>query len=172
MTIKARIENGIVQEILSADPFPPFHPSLMWVPCDASVQPGWTYDGTTFSAPAPMPIAEAQAQAWARIMAFRDTFRKTSGYLVGVKWFHSDDYSKQQQMALVMLGASLPPVEWKTMDGSFVTMTPALAAQVFGAAVASDQAVFTQAEVHRAAMLASASPETYDFTTGWPQAFA
>lgn len=48
---KARIENNRVVEILDADPFPPFHPDLVWAECGASVQAGWSYDGSVFSAP-------------------------------------------------------------------------------------------------------------------------
>lgn len=43
--MKARIENGTVVEILNLDPFPPFHPSLVWVDCDDSVECGDRYDG-------------------------------------------------------------------------------------------------------------------------------
>jgi hypothetical protein len=109
---------------------------------------------------------------WTRVKNARDTKRQTSGYQVAGKWFHSDDYSKQQQVALVLLGASLPAgLQWKTMDGSFVPMTPTLAQQVFGAAVLFDQAVFAAAELHNAAMRASEDPASYDFSGGWPPAF-
>ena len=38
-------------------------------------------------------------------------------------------------MGLVMLGDNIPAgLQWKTMDGSFVVMTPSLAQQVFAAA--------------------------------------
>ena len=35
----------------------------------------------------------------------------------------------------------------------------------------SDQAVFGRAEFHRASMMASATPATYNFSGGWPQSF-
>jgi hypothetical protein len=50
-------------------------------------------------------------------------------------------------------------------------MTQALAQQVFGAAAASDIAIFAVAETHKAAMEASADPAAYDFSGGWPPAF-
>lgn len=47
--LKARIENGTVVEILDAEPFPPFHPALVWVGCDSIVAIGWRYaDGEFF----------------------------------------------------------------------------------------------------------------------------
>ncbi len=117
-----------------------------------------------------MPYGE-EITKWDQIKAERDR-RKSGGVMVSVdgvdKWFHSDDASRIQQIALVMFGAAVPPVQWKTMDGTFVGMTQALANQIFQTAAASDQAIFAKAEEHRIAMEASADPETYDFSTGWP----
>lgn len=50
---KARIEKGVVAEVLDVDPFPPFHPSLVWVDCDPAVECGDLYDGT-FRKPEPI----------------------------------------------------------------------------------------------------------------------
>lgn len=116
------------------------------------------------------PLAIKSAQ-WEKIKIMRDQ-RKTSGTQVGTLWFHSDADSRTQQLGLVMFGANLPAnLQWKTMSGQFVTMTPTLAQQIFGATAQSDQAIFAKAEQHKAAMEASLDPETYDFTTGWPVIF-
>lgn len=123
-----------------------------------------------YAAPAP-DLAQLKAAKWEAIKAERDR-RKAGGVKVGDKWFHSDDASRIQQLALVMMGAGLPAgLQWKTMDGSFITMTPALAQQVFTGQVASDQTIFAVAEQHRVAMEASADPASYDFSTGWPKIF-
>lgn len=115
--------------------------------------------------------AAARARIWEAIKAERDR-RKAGGVQVAGKWFHSDDPSRIQQIGLVMMGASIPPgLSWKTMDGSFVTMTQTLAGQVFGAVAALDQAAFTAAETHRAAMEAAEDPTAYDFSTGWPTVY-
>lgn len=112
------------------------------------------------------------ADIWGKIKAERDRRTEQGGYKVGTKWFHSDQKSRGQQLGLVFLGASIPAnLQWKTMDGSFVTMTQQLAGQVLSAAAASDQAIFAAAEAHRQAMEASADPATYDFSTGWPKSF-
>lgn len=50
-------------------------------------------------------------------------------------------------------------------------MTAALAAGIFQATAASDQAIFAAAEAHRAAMEASPTPHNYDFSSGWPVSF-
>lgn len=106
---------------------------------------------------------------WDSIKADRDLRTQTGGSKVGNYWFHSDQASRTQQIALVILGAGIPStLMWKTMSGVFVPMTPTLAQQVFGAAVMLDQNVFKAAEIHRARMSASDTPWSYDFSTGWP----
>jgi len=116
-------------------------------------------------------IAQIKASQWLAIKAKRDTLSDTGGYLVGTKWFHSDGKSKTQQLGLVLLGASVPAVPWKTMDGTFVAMSPTLAGQIFQAAVAMDMSLFSVAKQHKDAMEASATPDTYDYSTGWPTVF-
>lgn len=122
--------------------------------------------------PAPS-IEELRAEAWEKIKLERDRRTQLGGYEVGGKWFHSDTFSRTQQVGLVLLGANIPPgTQWKTLDGSFVTMTQQLAMQIFQAAAASDIATFAAAEAHKAAMLASADPLAYDYlSSGWPVAF-
>lgn len=117
----------------------------------------------------PLPGA---AEMWERIKSERDRRSDEGGYRVGGKWYHSDQKSRSQQLGLVLLGDNLPAgVQWKTMDGSFVTMTPVLAREILAAAAASDQAIFVAAEIHKAAMEASAEPALYDFYGGWPAMF-
>ena len=120
--------------------------------------------------------AAKQAAAWERIKVHRDYLSENGGYKVSIegvdKWFHSDAKSKTQQLSLVLLSANasaVPP--WKTMDGSKVTMSQTLAGQIFAAAVTQDGALFAAAEVHRVAMETSNTPESYDFSDGWPTVF-
>ena len=111
------------------------------------------------------------ATSWERIKNERDR-RKSLGVKVGAHWYHSDADSRIQQLSLFVMGASVPPVQWKTLTLSpppvFVTMTQAIAGGIFLNTAASDAAVFAAAETHRIAMEASSTPESYDFSTGWP----
>lgn len=117
-------------------------------------------------------VVSIKPEIWARIKTERDRRIQNGGYKVGAKWYHSDTFSRTQQMGLVMIGANIPAnTPWKTMDGSFVIMTQTLAGQIFGTAAASDIAIFSAAEAHRVAMEASADPAAYDFTGGWPPMF-
>lgn len=117
-------------------------------------------------------LAERRTSVIEEIKGYRNQRSNAGGYLVSGKWFHSDQPSRTQQMALVMLGASVPAgLQWKTMDSSFVTMTPALASAIFAAAVAHDVATFAVAETHIAAVNGHVNPETYNFKSGWPAVF-
>lgn len=121
------------------------------------------------------PLASQQTtveQVWESIKAERDR-RAAMGVKVGAHWFHSDQKSRTQQLGLVLLGQNIPQgLQWKTLTYTpppvFVTMTPALAIAIVQATAASDTAIFTAAEVHRMAMESSATPELYDYSTGWP----
>lgn len=173
----ALIKNNIVTHVLRVPPeniYPPATAAL-YVPCDEEVQVGWLLQGGDFVAPPPEPappLIDRQNAAWERIKTERDR-RKYLGVKVGAHWFHSDDPSRIQQLALAMMGAAIPAgLQWKTLTLTpppvFVEMTPALAAGIFQSTAASDAAIFSAAEVHRVAMEASASPESYDFSGGWP----
>lgn len=115
-------------------------------------------------------LAEIPNLAWARIKAERDR-RKDGGVLVSGKWFHTDPDSRIQQLGLVLMGAGVPAVQWKTMDGSFMPMSQALASGIFQAVAALDMALFVNAETHKAAMAASGNPAAYNFSAGWPEAY-
>lgn len=100
----------------------------------------------------------------------RDRRIHTSGYKVGANWFHSDQTSRIQQIGLVMMGASIPAgLQWKTMGGAKVTMTPTLAQQVFAAAAVQDA---THHAVSDAAIAAAAATPNFDLRSiAWPEGF-
>lgn len=118
-----------------------------------------------------LSLQEKKDLMWTKIKLERDRRIQEGGYKVGTKWFHSNTFSRTQQMGL-MMGANIPPnTPWKTLDGSFVVMTQTLAIQIFGAAAASDIAIFGAAEAHKTAMELLEDPTTYVFTSGWPLTF-
>jgi hypothetical protein len=131
---------------------------------------GDTFDGTYFYPPADIrPLSEKQAEMWERIKELRDRRTQTGGYPAAGKWFHSDTFSRTQQLGLVLLGPNIPAgLQWKTMDGSFVSMTQQLAGQIFAAGATQDTLTFAAAETHHAAMLSAVDPLKYDYSKGWP----
>jgi hypothetical protein len=119
----------------------------------------------------PKSLDQVKDMIWADIKSHRDNLQ-AGGYQVAGNWYHSDEKSKIQQLALVIAGANLPPsLQWKTMDGTMVAMNQTLAAQIFQAAVTHETTVFAVAESHRASINALQTVEqiaAYDWSTGWP----
>lgn len=180
-------QHGYVIGVVVADPSP-LEPDVYLIPGGAievelpvvpnGMRAKWNGSGFDFEEiPRPEPVRvptseEVKLSVWDRIKYERDCRTENGGFKVGTKWFHSDQKSRSQQLGLVLLGANIPAnLQWKTMDGSFVTMTQQLAGQVLAYAAASDQAIFAAAETHKSAMEASADPASYDFSGGWPATF-
>jgi hypothetical protein len=135
-----------------------------------TVEVGWLFDDGMFTKP--VSARRAKDEILESIKAERDRLMETGGFSVGGKWYHSDVFSRTQQMGLVMLGANIPAgTQWKTMDGSFVAMTPTLASQILAAGAANDIAIFQASERHLGAVAASKKPDAYDYSTGWPTAY-
>ena len=117
-------------------------------------------------------VADARVLLADRVRAIRDRKMLNGGYQHNGKWFHSDLASRIQQLGLNMAGNAIPPqTKWKTMDGTLVTMTPAVAQGIFAAAMQQDLALFERGEQLIAAINASSAPESIDITTGWPATY-
>lgn len=115
---------------------------------------------------------QTTAQIWEQIKAIRDRKTQQGGYKVGSNWYHSDTFSRTQQIGLTIMGAAMPAgIMWKTMAGGFVQMTPTLAQQIFAAAGAQDAALFGYAEQLKAQVDAAADPASVNITAGWPETF-
>lgn len=130
-------------------------------------------DESPFLLVTPRPLDQVKLAVWEKIKTYRDNLQ-ARGYKVGDHWFHSDEKSKIQQLALVMVGANVPPVKWKTMSGDMVTMSPELASQIFQAAMQQEMTIFAVAEMHRAAIELLETVEevaVYDWSTSWPEVY-
>lgn len=111
-------------------------------------------------------------EAWALIQQERELRMLHGGYKVNGYWFHSDLISRSQQMGLLLLGDNIPSdMLWKSMSREKVPLNPILARSIFLAAVASDSAIFDAGEAKMMAAEASSSYETFDYFSGWPQAY-
>ncbi len=117
------------------------------------------------------PLPEAKSAKWRKVQAERDR-RKFAGYMAAGNRFHSDPDSRTQQLGLFIMGANVPPIQWRTLDGNYVTMTQQLAAAIFTATATGDTLIFSAGETHRAAIVALtdlSAIESYDFSGGWPE---
>lgn len=117
-------------------------------------------------------LAKLRADRWEAIKAERERRAQQGGYQVAGKWLHSDTFSRSQQLGLVYLGSNIPEgLMWKTMDGTYVEMTQAMALSVFQAALVADRANFQHAEFLKAQVDASSDPNAVDILAGWPEVF-
>ena len=159
------------------------------------LRPGasWSFDGTDYagitwhdgvqSKPSLSDMTAAslavdKTEMWAKIKAERERRKFTSGFKVGTLWFNSDANSRSQYNTMLnmagehsLLATYAFRPAWKTMSGATTPMTVALVRQIRDAALINEAAIFDNAESHKTAMESSATPLSYNFSTGWPATF-
>ena len=115
--------------------------------------------------------AEQQDEMWERIKDKRYDNLRHGVYAKSVgKWFQTDDATRLQYLALALesvTGGFKKPINWKTMDNSFLMLTPELLREIMQAMHDDEQADFINAEKHKAAMLKAEHPLEYDYSDGW-----
>ncbi|WP_304678803.1 DUF4376 domain-containing protein [Neisseria bergeri] len=119
--------------------------------------------------------AAAIASVWERIKQKRHDNRRHGVYAKSVgKWFQTDDATRLQYLALALesvTGGFKKPINWKTMDNSFLQLTPELLREIMQTMHDDEQADFANAERHKAAMLKAENPLEYDYSGGWTANF-
>lgn len=122
-------------------------------------------------APQPTPDElkkQQQTQTWEQIKAKRHAVTRGGVYLKSVdKWFHSDESSRTQYLAMQIMPELPDDLMWKTMDGSFIRLTKEILMQLAMTIMTQEQSDFANAERHRLAMLQADDPLNYDYSTGW-----
>ena len=145
---------------------------------DPAPCPSSTWDGTQWQIDpecAARLKAEQQDEMWERIKAKRYDNLRHGVYAKSVgKWFQTDDATRLQYLALALesvTGGFKKPINWKTMDNSFLMLTPELLREIMQAMHDDEQADFINAEKHKAAMLQAENPLKYDYSDGWTANF-
>ncbi len=119
--------------------------------------------------------AEQQEEMWERIKAKRYDNLRHGVYAKSVgKWFQTDDATRLQYLALALesvTGGFKKPINWKTMDNSFLMLTPELLREIMQTMHDDEEADFINAEKHKAAMLKAENPLKYDYSDGWTANF-
>ena len=112
---------------------------------------------------------------WDQIKAVR-TFKMNDGVLLQSigKWFHTDPDSKQQIHAMVTANVigMYKTTAWKTLDNTYVQLTPLLLLQVFGAILENEARLFEIGKLHYDMLHTSQDPANYDPTSQWPTTFS
>ena len=114
-------------------------------------------------------------EKWEKIKEIR-TFKMSDGVFIQSigKWFHTDLYSKQQIQALVVtnLIGIYKTTAWKTLDNTYVQLTPPLLLQVFGAMLENEARLFGIGKLHYDMLHTSQDPASYDPASQWPTTFS
>lgn len=116
------------------------------------------------------------ADLWELIKADRDRRQLNGGVRVGDHWFLSNERAVSEYNTIVATTAGISATtvvrkDWRTMDGATVDMTPALALQILKTGIQQRCAIDDAALAHKAAMEHCAEPESYDYSTGWPDIY-
>jgi hypothetical protein len=118
-----------------------------------------------------LPMSVIQAEQWERIMALRDK-KVAGGIKVNNMWFHTDTDSLIRYLALHAAGSNLPSnMQWKTMTGDFVTLTPSLVNDIYNASIIANNNIFRYAEQLKLQLMSSVNPASFDITQGWPETY-
>ena len=114
-------------------------------------------------------------EKWDQIKAVR-TFKMNDGVLLQSigKWFHTDPDSKQQIHAMVTANVigMYKVTAWKTLDNTYVQLTPPLLLQLFGAMLENEARLFEIGKLHYDMLHTSQDPANYDPTSQWPTTFS
>ena len=113
---------------------------------------------------------EQQDEIWERIKERRLQAVTSGVYVESVdKWFHTDEVSVTTYSTIAGMIAldNYEPVQWKTMDNTWLLLTVELFKDLQTAMSAKTNANYAIAEMHKAAMLEETNPLEYDYSEGW-----
>lgn len=109
-----------------------------------------------------------QELIWSAIKDKRHNNTRGGVYISSIdKWFHTDESSRIQYLALITLPSLPDNLQWKTMDNSFIILTRPLLTELTSAMLLKEQQDFMNAEQHKQRMMQADNPLEYDFSDGW-----
>jgi hypothetical protein len=177
------LENNRICEIVNAE-FPVALP-LFFVDCPDETTSEWTFANGVFSAPLSKDISELKLEKAEAIKARRDLLTLNGGHKIGNDWYHSNEISLIQQLALngianQMVAAGAPDstviiaTPWKTLSGAYVSLTVGIAKQFVQSALVQQGALFTAAQnkINEVNALTTVEQvQAYDVNAGFPAVY-
>lgn len=134
--------------------------------------------------------ATTEEEVWTKIKEERERRINNSGVKIDDNWFHSDlafravinqacrlftidalPEDHPQKLAILSELNLVRNSLWKTMANTFVTPSHLLAIRIDAAHAVLTGMCHYRAEIHKATMIASGNPESYNFLVNWPAAF-
>lgn len=108
------------------------------------------------------PAAQIAAARAAAVTAYRDNLIETGGLFFEGVWYQTDRFSVLRLLVQAAVGGK--PVEWDSLDGQKLTLTPARTRAILIAVLDREQAIRAVANTK----MSDNSP----IADGWPPAFA
>lgn len=138
--------------------------------------------------PPPVPpktLAQARLEKAEEIKAERDRLTTSGGHKIGNFWYHSNEISLIQQLALngladKMIASGAPdampimPTPWKTLGGAFVTLTVGIAKNFVQSALTQQGALFSAAQIKIEqvnSLLTIDAVSNYNVKAGFPEVY-
>ena len=115
-------------------------------------------------------LMEDQSVAWENIKQRRYETVTSGVYIPSVdSWFHTDNVSVTTYSTIAGMIAldNYEPVEWKTMDNTWLLLTETLFKELQNVISIKTSTNYAIAERHKAAMLKVDNPLEYDYSEGW-----
>lgn len=115
-------------------------------------------------------LMEDQSVAWENIKQRRYEAVTSGVYVESVdSWFHTDEVSVTSYSTIAGMIAlnNYEPVQWKTMDNTWILLTIPIFKELQTAISQKTNANYAIAEQHKSDMMKSDNPLEYDFSTGW-----
>ena len=138
---------------------------------------GWTFDGINFSSINNIPIATqirtAKDSKKTSVAAFR--FRVETGNILFDGIIVNTDRESQSIASSLFTSFTnniISEVDWKTGDGTWISVTKESFTPIAQAIVDHVQKSFTQEKIHDTnieGLITLASVNSYDYTIGWPK---
>lgn len=130
-------------------------------------------------------ISDLKLQKIEQIKSRRDYLTVAGGHKIGENWYHSNEISLIQQLALngianQMSAAGAPDstaiiaTPWKTLSGAYVDLTVGIAKSFIQSALTQQSALFTAAQTKISelnALTTIDSVNAYDVTAGFPAVY-
>lgn len=113
---------------------------------------------------------ENQDKVWELIKERRLQAVTSGVYVESVdKWFHTDEVSVTTYSTIAGMIAlnNYEPVQWKTMDNTWLLLTEPLFKELQTAMSLKTNVNYAVAEQHKAAMLQADNPLDYDYSGNW-----
>lgn len=129
--------------------------------------------------------ANGRQNKWEEIKAYRTT-KLNGGFECDGHWYHSDPVSKTEFLGLkikaleIMLASGDMTANMqidgsdtkiKTIDNGYMTVTGNNIMAIVNAAEVQTKKIYTNAATHEYFLGLSATPSTYDYSSGWPAVY-